>query len=162
MDYNFKNTLYNLADGVVGGLRGYYTEYLVCHLNFRHAKIKENAEGLSEPDGDNLKVTLECGYFNRIDMAKAIIAEIVRGEMAKKYQKNIDEVSAVVTKIEHNYAAGSIKFGQGGQGEGGIFLAARINEQWQVVFDGNGSINCDQMRQEYQFPDEILKPNFCD
>jgi len=82
--------------------------------------------------------------------------------LAEKYQKDIDDVNITVNRSNDNYAAGSVLFGQGGPGEGGMFLAAKIDNQWQVVFDGNGSIDCDKMRNEYQFPDEILQPNFCD
>ena len=53
--------------------------------------------------------------------------------LAEKYQKDIDDVNITVNRSNDNYAAGSVLFGQGGPGEGGMFLAAKIDNQWQVV-----------------------------
>ena len=82
--------------------------------------------------------------------------------LANKYHKALSDVSVTVTKSDSSYAAGGVMFGQGGPGEGGIFLAVKTGGKWEVVYDGNGSIDCNKMRQQYRFPDEILKPEFCD
>lgn len=82
--------------------------------------------------------------------------------LAEKYNKSADEVRVTVGKQTEMHATGGVVFGEGGPGEGGYWLAAKIDNLWQVVLDGNGSVDCDKMRQEYGFPDEILKPNFCD
>ncbi len=82
--------------------------------------------------------------------------------LAGKYQKALSEVSVTVTKSDSSHAAGSVMFGQGGPGEGGMFLAVKTGDKWEVVYDGNGSIDCTKMRQEYQFSDEMLRPEFCD
>lgn len=82
--------------------------------------------------------------------------------LAKKYNKSIDEVKINISKQEDNYAGGSVLFGKGGPGEGGMFLARKDGNIWEVVFDGNGNVDCNKMRQEYGFPDTILKPNFCE
>lgn len=80
--------------------------------------------------------------------------------LANKYQKPISEVKVTVDKEVPGFAAGSVLFGQGGPGEGGMWLAV-LGNGWDVVWDGNGNVDCDKMRQEYGFPDTILKPNFC-
>lgn len=67
MNNNFELDSYNIADGVVGGLRGYYVNYMVCNLSFEHEEMEENDYGLLEPKGDNLNVRLDCGYFNKND-----------------------------------------------------------------------------------------------
>ncbi len=82
--------------------------------------------------------------------------------LADKYQKVPSEVSVTVIKSDGSHAAGSVMFGQGGPGEGGMFLAVKTGDKWEVVYDGNGSIDCTKMRQEYQFSDEMLRPEFCD
>lgn len=82
--------------------------------------------------------------------------------LAKKYNKTPEEVKITISKQDGDFAGGSVLFGQGGLGEGGIFLARKAAGVWEVVFDGNGSIDCAKMRQTYGFPDSILKPNFCD
>lgn len=85
----------------------------------------------------------------------------VQAFLANKYKKPLSEVKVTIQKEAPGYAAGSVLFGQGGPGEGGMWLAVAGN-QWDVVWDGNGSVDCNKMRQEYGFPDTILKPNFCD
>ena len=85
----------------------------------------------------------------------------VQAFLANKYKKPLSEVKITIQKEAPGFASGSVSFGQDGQGEGGMWLAVAGN-QWNVVWDGNGSIDCIKMRQQYGFPDTILKPNFCD
>lgn len=87
-------------------------------------------------------------------------AHAIQAFLAVKYNKPLSEVHITVTKEVPGYAAGSVLFGQGGPGEGGMWLAV-LGNGWQVVWDGNGSVDCNKMRQEYGFPETILKPNFC-
>jgi putative hemolysin len=81
--------------------------------------------------------------------------------LANKYNKPLSEVKITILKESPGFAAGSVSFGQDEQGEGGMWLAVAGN-QWDVVWDGNGAVDCNQLRQQYGFPDTILKPNFCD
>lgn len=82
--------------------------------------------------------------------------------LAEKYNKPLSEVNVTVKKEAPGFASGSVLFGQGGLGESGVWLAVKKGEAWQLAFDGNGSVDCNKMRQEYSFPDIILKPDFCD
>ena len=90
------------------------------------------------------------------------VSQEIQYILAAKYNKPVDEVKITMTKQTSEYASGSVLFGAGGPGEGGIFLARKSGNIWEVVFDGNGSIDCNKMRVDYGFPDEILIPNFCD
>lgn len=80
--------------------------------------------------------------------------------LANKYSKPITDVHVTVTKEVQGFASGSVLFGQGGPGEGGMWLAV-LGNGWNVVWDGNGNVDCTKMRQEFGIPDTILKPNFC-
>lgn len=80
--------------------------------------------------------------------------------LANKYSRPVSEVNVTVTKEVPGFASGSVSFGRGGPGEGGMWLAV-LGNGWDVVWDGNGSVDCDKMRREYGFPDTILKPDFC-
>lgn len=82
--------------------------------------------------------------------------------LANKYSKPMAEVNVTISKQDGNFVAGSVLFGAGGPGEGGMFLARKVNNVWELVFDGNGNVDCAKMRQVYGFPDTVLKPNFCD
>lgn len=88
--------------------------------------------------------------------------QIIQGLLAKKYNKAVDQVKVTTTKESGAFWSGSVLFGKGGSGESGIVLATKVNGVWEIVFDGNGSIDCAKMRQQFGFPDEILKPNYCD
>jgi hypothetical protein len=153
----------NVADGVVGGLRGYVAGYMACALGFKHNQLKETPNGLTEIVGDSLTVKLECGYFNSNDIAKILIEQKIKEILAVKYKKTMSDVIVNITKSDETHVAGSVSFLMDGQfSEGGAFLAVKEKDIWNVVFDGNGSINCATMRLQYGFSDEILKPNFCD
>jgi hypothetical protein len=102
-----------------------------------------------------LQISEEPCYIN--------IEQEIQYQLANKYNKPTNEVNIIINLQDGNYIAGSVKFGQGNQSEeGGIFLARKVKNIWEVVFDGNGSIDCIKMRQDYGFPDTILKPNFCE
>ncbi len=90
------------------------------------------------------------------------LAEEIQSILANKYARPVSEVKVTIIKQTEGYVGGSILFGQGGPGEGGMFLARKVGNIWEVVYDGNGNADCNKMRQEYGFPDEILKPNFCE
>lgn len=80
--------------------------------------------------------------------------------LANKYKKPISEVKVTVTKEVPGFASGTVTFGQGGPGEVGAWLAY-LGNGWNVVWDGNGNVDCSKMRNDYGFPDTILVPNFC-
>ncbi len=84
----------------------------------------------------------------------------IQAFLANKYKKPVSEVEVVVTKEIQGFASGTVKFGQGGPGEVGAWLAV-LGNGWEVVWDGNGNVDCNKMRTQYGFPDTILKPNFC-
>lgn len=80
--------------------------------------------------------------------------------LANKYKKPVPEVKVRVDKEVMGFASGTVSFGEGGPGEVGAWLAV-LGNGWDVVWDGNGNVDCDKMRAQYSFPDTILKPNFC-
>ncbi|MBU6447495.1 hypothetical protein KGQ24_01475 [Patescibacteria group bacterium] len=84
----------------------------------------------------------------------------IQAFLANKYNKQLSDVHITVQKEVPGFASGSVLFGQGGPGEGGMWLAF-LGNGWTVAWDGNGSVDCNKMRQQYGFPDTILVPNFC-
>lgn len=164
---DYLNSMYdqdinNVADGVSGGLRGYQIAYMACVLSFEQNEMKTNDLGMLEPVGDSLGVKFNCGYFNPNDMPKIMAEQAIKSFLATKYKKDINDVSVVISKSDDTHMAGSVKFSADNQSEGGLVLAVKEAKGWQVVFDGNGSVDCTKMRQDYKFSDEILVPQFCD
>jgi hypothetical protein len=109
-----------------------------------------------EPKGKCLRLWEEECYSSVEEELEYILAE--------KHSRLKEETKVTISKrsADGNYLSGGVMFGAGGPGEGGMLLAAKVDDVWQVVFDGNGTPDCEQLRTEFNFPDEILKPNFCD
>lgn len=118
-----------------------------------HGCIGSAGYSWCEPKNECLRVWEEKCYTN--------IEEEIQYFLANKYNKPVDEVIVSITKKTESHVAGGVKFGSEFSA-GGLFLAVQFGNMWEVVYDGNGSIDCEKMRIEYNFPDEILKPNFCD
>lgn len=86
--------------------------------------------------------------------------ETVTKLLVEKYNWEKDKVSVQVNKEIGDFASGSVGFGS--ELGGGGWLVKRIEGKWGLIWDGNGAVDCQNLRTEYQFPDEILKPGFCD
>ncbi len=161
---NFLNSLaqtdsFNLADGVVGGQRGYYFNYMACLYNFRNneqvtTEATTTEATTTEVVNDTYNVELSCGYFNPNDMPQIITQQKIRELFAQKYDRSTDEVTIAITTSTADHMRGSVKFGDGTKGEGGIFFAAKVDNEWKLVFDGNGMIPCNLLT-EYKFPDDF-------
>jgi len=83
----------------------------------------------------------------------------IKYAFSEKYKKNTDEVKLDIIKETANHAFGGVKFGEGPTG--GMFLAVKFNGIWNLVYDGNGSADCEKLIEEFQFPRDMLT-NFCD
>lgn len=119
-----------------------------------HGCIGSAGYSWCEPKNKCLRIWEEACYQN--------IQEEIQYILAQKYNYSPEEVNVTILKETDYFLSGSVIFGEGGPGEGGMFLAAKIDNVWQVVFDGNGSVDCAKMKLEYGFPDEVLRPHFCD
>jgi hypothetical protein len=81
--------------------------------------------------------------------------EQITKAFSDKYGKPVEEITVTITQETENHAKGSVKFGAGGVGEGGLFLATKIDGKWTLIFDGNGSIACQDLA-PYNFPQEMI------
>ena len=84
--------------------------------------------------------------------------------LAQKSGKPVTDITVRVDKKTENYMAGSAFFAAKGlpfPGEGIGFLAAKEGNAWVLVYSGNGSIDCDSIKKNYQFPPDVLT-GFCD
>ena len=88
--------------------------------------------------------------------------QAIKEILATKYEKDIADVVVNITKSDDAHVAGNVFFLMDGQqGEGGMVLAVKENNEWKVVYDGNGSVDCPLLKNTYQFTDEMLI-GFCD
>lgn len=157
-------------DLIVGGfqaIQGQYKGERARYVTFIFTDKGILNLATSQPTLENERITnsiLDTFSFKR-DSENSFTSpttdKAIQTILAQKYNKQLDEVAVTVSKEVPGFAAGSVLFGRGGPGEGGMWLAV-LGNGWEVVWDGNGNVDCSKMRQVYGFPDEILKPNFCD
>jgi hypothetical protein len=69
------------------------------------------------------------------------IKTIVKQLLVAKHGNTANELTISVSAIQGNYAKG----GAGGSGGGGMWFAVKVNGVWKLVWDGNGTIDCDSV-----------------
>ena len=79
---------------------------------------------------------------------------------AQEHNQPVDQTHITIFKNNGNYFAGSIIIGVTDQGEGGGFLVRKINNTWQIDYEGNGSIDCVKIK-ALGYTVEVLE-GFCD
>jgi hypothetical protein len=82
---------------------------------------------------------------------------IIKQLLVAEHGNTANELTITISKHIGDYASG----GASSQGGGGMWLAAKVNGGWKLVFDGNGTVDCQMIKTNYQFPAEMLT-NFCD
>ncbi len=87
----------------------------------------------------------------------AVIQSAVKQQLVLEHGQSANSLTVSVTKVETNFARGTASE----QGGGGIWLAMRVNGQWQLVFDGNGIPDCNKLKTTDSFPSTILT-GICD
>jgi len=74
---------------------------------------------------------------------------------ADKYNKPLSEIKVTIAQSTEQHVRGGVLFGEGGQGEGGNFLATKVDGEWKLVFDGNGGVACKDL-EPYGFPENMI------
>lgn len=133
------------------------------------AEINWRCTGLVAPTGEitNFEQCAAAGnpvaesYPRQCRANGQVFVEIIqtsdaREEITKlftaKYPKYAAGLAVVINAETATHARGNVSFEPGAPG--GIFLAAKVDGKWQLVFDGNGSIPCSLSK--YDFPEEML------
>jgi hypothetical protein len=78
--------------------------------------------------------------------------DLIKELLIAKYPKYANTLTIKINQETENNVRGSVSFVEGEAG--GIFLAAKVNGVWQIVYDGNGQIPC--TLSSYGFPKEML------
>lgn len=80
--------------------------------------------------------------------------EAIKLDFSKKYRKSLENIKVTINTNTGNHARGNVIFGPFGPNEvSGIFLAVKINDVWQSVYDGN-KVPCSLLK--YNFPPEMI------
>lgn len=83
--------------------------------------------------------------------------EEIKTELKKlfaiKYDKEIEDVNVTISQRKGDYIVGGVKFA--GEMAGGYLLGAKVNGEWKIIFDGNGTIPCSSV-DEVNFPSDLV------
>lgn len=82
-------------------------------------------------------------------------ADEVKKAFAEKYDKDVETISIEVTHELENHIRGIVKFGEL-IGDGGMFLAAKVEGKWVIVVDGQGAYTCNEV-EPYNFPADMIE-----
>lgn len=107
--------------------------------------VVSTEEGAPNTDSEAGKVTPPADD-------KTAIAEIIKAALIKKYGPQSADVSVSVSEVNGEYAKGMVTE----QGGGGMWFAARLNGTWTLVWDGNGTITCDEISPFPDFPTSMI------
>ena len=80
-------------------------------------------------------------------------AEAIRDLLANKHDRDAENISLTISHETDNHVRGNVKFSED-PADAGMFLAAKVSGQWQLIFDGNGSFACAEL-EKYVFPEEM-------
>lgn len=85
---------------------------------------------------------------NEEDFLKAA----VKAALVAKRGQDASSLNISVTKVEGSYASGMAS----STGGGGLWYAAKINGNWNLVWDGNGTISCSDLTPYPNFPTSMI------
>lgn len=152
-DNGFEVDVYNIAAGTIGWLTGYRKDRIVCIVL---GSLWLDDEGMPLQTGE-MDIEVQCGESEESLEPLFTTEESIKELFAGKYNKKVSAVSLDITKETEDYARGSVTFlDEGPLGIGGIFLATKIDGEWMLVFDGNGSFSCEMLR-DYNFPEDMME-----
>lgn len=73
-----------------------------------------------------------------------------------KHERESGDIRVTLDMFTGNYARGGVNFiVEDDFGPGGIFLAYKEGDNWEIAFDGNGMYDCQEL-EVYNFPAEML------
>lgn len=83
---------------------------------------------------------------------KTIVSTAIKQAIATKHNSDVSTLTVAVSLIDGNYAKGSVSDAM----SGGMWFAAKVNGEWQLVSDGNGVILCADVEPYPDFPTSMI------
>lgn len=82
-----------------------------------------------------------------------LIKTTIKQAIVAKHGPTANNLTISVSKIVGNYSSGGAsEVGSGG----GMWFAAKVNGQWNLVWDGNGIITCTDLASYPDFPSSLI------
>ena len=86
-----------------------------------------------------------------VDETSLIISAVKKGLVAE-HGESANELNITVSKINGNFSQG----GASASGGGGMWFAAKVGNDWKLVWDGNGTILCTDLTAYPNFPKTMI------
>jgi hypothetical protein len=83
---------------------------------------------------------------------ESILKQTIKSALVAEHGNQANSLDISVSKIKGNYASG----GATEQGGGGMWFAAKVNDIWKLVWDGNGTISCSNFAAYPDFPTDMV------
>ncbi len=81
--------------------------------------------------------------------------ELIKAALVTKNNWEADEIAITIAKNDGEYATGGVG-ATTPQSGGGIWFAAKVDDEWQIVWDGNGVVMCEDLTDYADFPIELI------
>lgn len=81
-----------------------------------------------------------------------ILLNSMKDQLITEHGPNMADAIFAVTKIQGDYADGTA----GQSGGGGMWFAVKVNGSWKLVWDGNGTIDCQTLVPFPNFPSSMI------
>jgi len=153
----FEKDKYNARGGIFGEFDAYRKDNfgLVCTLSGIASDFDPDNPKY-EPQTTDKDVKITCAILDKALVPEISTEKRIREALAAKHNKKVSQTEITIVQETENHARGNVVFQPGGSENSGMFLAAKINNEWQIVFDGNGSISCKEL-EIYNFPENITE-----
>jgi hypothetical protein len=79
----------------------------------------------------------------------------IKQAIVDKHDSDPEELSVTVREINGDYATGGAGPVTPGPG-GGVWFAAQVDGEWELVWDGNGAIYCQDLEAYPDFPSSMI------
>ena len=146
--HGFEADIYNAAAGTISGLDGYRKDYLVCIVVGGVTGYKEATGQWTPPETDKQDVEIKCGQGDSSIDPVISKEEAIKRFLAQKYQTKASAINIDISQETVHYVKCGIQvldeFAQGGAGDKGIFLVAKVDENWQII----------EEKEKYYFPED--------
>ena len=81
---------------------------------------------------------------------------VIKNLFADKYDKDASEIIIEINQETEDYLRGGVVLPPGGSENSGMFLAVKVDGEWKLVHDGQGTVPC-LVVAEYNFPVDVVK-----
>lgn len=134
---------------VIAGIwawRGFYQENNNQSSQENNHQINNGLENNNSEDKND---------FDELDIDA--IGQAIKQVLSEKYNRDLSLFQFQIGRAADNHIRGDVVFfdDSGQPIAGAIVLAAKAEGEWQIVFDGNGQIDC-ALAETYGFPEEMI------